>query len=245
MGDGGGDGARADRGIGNGLPIGSTLDTLKPPSRQQEPPMIARLFVAAALLHLTASALAAQGGQSTPPAVRWSGYIQARETYQDESRPHRVHQSCPAQRCRQRRGRRELAGAGRIPDRQRRQECQRLAPGCLHPVDEGGARHSGRPVQDPVHARVHHLAGGGRDRGPRLRRGHPGAEAGHRGHGGLRRGRARHLHCRCLQRRRAERDRERRLLGPGRRPRDLPHRSLSRAGSERGRVFRGQHPLRG
>ena len=46
--------------------------------------MIARLFVAAALLHLTASALAAQGGQSTPPAVRWSGYIQARETYQDE-----------------------------------------------------------------------------------------------------------------------------------------------------------------
>jgi hypothetical protein len=46
--------------------------------------MLARLAVAAALLHLTASALAAQGGQSTPPPVRWSGYIQARETYQDE-----------------------------------------------------------------------------------------------------------------------------------------------------------------
>ena len=46
--------------------------------------MIARLSVVAALLHLTASALAAQESQSTPPAVRWSGYIQARETYQDE-----------------------------------------------------------------------------------------------------------------------------------------------------------------
>jgi hypothetical protein len=46
--------------------------------------MIVRLPVVATLLHLTASALAAQGGQSTPPAMRWSGYIQARETYQDE-----------------------------------------------------------------------------------------------------------------------------------------------------------------
>ena len=45
--------------------------------------MIARLSVVAALLQLTASALAAQGSQSTP-AVRWSGYLQARETYQDE-----------------------------------------------------------------------------------------------------------------------------------------------------------------
>ena len=46
--------------------------------------MVARLPVAVALLHLTASALTAQSRQSTPPAVRWSGYIQARETYQDE-----------------------------------------------------------------------------------------------------------------------------------------------------------------
>lgn len=46
--------------------------------------MIARVSVVAALLHLTASALAAQGSQSSSPAVRWSGYIQARETYQDE-----------------------------------------------------------------------------------------------------------------------------------------------------------------
>ena len=46
--------------------------------------MIARLSVVCAVLHLTASALAAQAGQSTPPAVRWSGYIQAREAYQDE-----------------------------------------------------------------------------------------------------------------------------------------------------------------
>src|SRR5688572_7420191 len=45
--------------------------------------MIARLSVVAALLQLPASALAAQGSQSTP-AVRWSGYLQARETYQDE-----------------------------------------------------------------------------------------------------------------------------------------------------------------
>ena len=46
--------------------------------------MIARLCAAVALLPLTASVLAAQSSQSTPPAVRWSGYIQARETYQDE-----------------------------------------------------------------------------------------------------------------------------------------------------------------
>ena len=45
--------------------------------------MVARPFVVASLLLLTASPLAAQGGQS-PPSVRWSGYIQARETYQDE-----------------------------------------------------------------------------------------------------------------------------------------------------------------
>ena len=45
--------------------------------------MIVRLSVVTALLQLTASALAAQGSQSTP-AVRWSGYLQARETYQDE-----------------------------------------------------------------------------------------------------------------------------------------------------------------
>ncbi|HEY9505224.1 MAG TPA: porin [Gemmatimonadales bacterium] len=36
------------------------------------------------LLHLAATALAAQSSRSTPPAVRWSGYMQARETYQDE-----------------------------------------------------------------------------------------------------------------------------------------------------------------
>jgi hypothetical protein len=46
--------------------------------------MIGRLCLVAVLLHLGASDLAAQGGQSAPPAVRWSGYIQARETYQDE-----------------------------------------------------------------------------------------------------------------------------------------------------------------
>ena len=46
--------------------------------------MIARLSFAAALLHLMAAAVAAQSSQQTPPAVRWSGYIQARETYQDE-----------------------------------------------------------------------------------------------------------------------------------------------------------------
>jgi hypothetical protein len=46
--------------------------------------MFGRLSVVVTLLHLTTSALAAQGGQSTPPAVRWSGYLQARETYQDE-----------------------------------------------------------------------------------------------------------------------------------------------------------------
>jgi len=46
--------------------------------------MLARLCAAVALLPLTASILAAQSSQSTPPAVRWSGYIQARETYQDE-----------------------------------------------------------------------------------------------------------------------------------------------------------------
>jgi hypothetical protein len=46
--------------------------------------VLARLCIAAALVHLTTSPLAAQGTQSTPPAVRWSGYIQARETYQDE-----------------------------------------------------------------------------------------------------------------------------------------------------------------
>lgn len=43
--------------------------------------MIARAALAAALLQLSAAALAAQAGQA-PPAVRWSGYIQARETYQ-------------------------------------------------------------------------------------------------------------------------------------------------------------------
>jgi hypothetical protein len=46
--------------------------------------MSARLCVAVALLPLTAPSLAAQSSQSTPPAVRWSGYLQARETYQDE-----------------------------------------------------------------------------------------------------------------------------------------------------------------
>jgi Phosphate-selective porin O and P len=46
--------------------------------------MSARLCVAVALLPLTAPSLAAQSNQSTPPGVRWSGYIQARETYQDE-----------------------------------------------------------------------------------------------------------------------------------------------------------------
>jgi hypothetical protein len=33
---------------------------------------------------LTGAPLVAQSGGSTPPTVRWSGYIQARETYQDE-----------------------------------------------------------------------------------------------------------------------------------------------------------------
>jgi hypothetical protein len=45
--------------------------------------MTARLSAATVILHLTASILAAQSSQSPPPAVRWSGYIQARETYQD------------------------------------------------------------------------------------------------------------------------------------------------------------------
>ena len=45
--------------------------------------MIARWCVVTALLHLTAAAVAAQSSQQAPPAVRWSGYIQARETYQD------------------------------------------------------------------------------------------------------------------------------------------------------------------
>ncbi len=46
--------------------------------------MIARPCVAVALLLVSAPSLAAQSSQSTPPAVRWSGYIQAREAYQDE-----------------------------------------------------------------------------------------------------------------------------------------------------------------
>ena len=46
--------------------------------------MIGRSSVVLALLPLTAGALAAQSGQAAPPAVRWSGYLQARETYQDE-----------------------------------------------------------------------------------------------------------------------------------------------------------------
>jgi hypothetical protein len=45
--------------------------------------MVRRAFPILLLLPLAASVLAAQSG-STPPAVRWSGYLQARETYQSE-----------------------------------------------------------------------------------------------------------------------------------------------------------------
>jgi hypothetical protein len=46
--------------------------------------MIARWCIVTALLPLAAATVAAQSSQQAPPAVRWSGYIQARETYQDE-----------------------------------------------------------------------------------------------------------------------------------------------------------------
>jgi hypothetical protein len=45
--------------------------------------MLARLVGAAVVTLLLVPFLSAQSGQA-PPAVRWSGYIQARETYQDE-----------------------------------------------------------------------------------------------------------------------------------------------------------------
>ena len=44
--------------------------------------MLVRLSMVAAILHLTAGALAAQSSEPAP-SVRLSGYIQARETYQD------------------------------------------------------------------------------------------------------------------------------------------------------------------
>lgn len=46
--------------------------------------MRVRSFLAAVLLHLTAVTLVAQSTPPAPPAVRWSGYIQAREIYQDQ-----------------------------------------------------------------------------------------------------------------------------------------------------------------
>jgi hypothetical protein len=45
--------------------------------------MIARPSLVIALLHPGPVVALAQSAQQTPPAVRWSGYIQARETYQD------------------------------------------------------------------------------------------------------------------------------------------------------------------